>query len=217
MGTASTRIAAVRHRGAVGPALPVTVLLCAACWLHPCAEAAGPASGVAKSVPPASARLDPELLQDLMGWAVRLTGLPAPAVLPRLTPLPEAALAARVCPDQPRHCRTLMAVYDTDRQEVLYRDSLDLRDETDQSFVVHEFIHHLQHLRDGDALFADCPRVVAAETQAYAAQNRYLAHFRQWRRVGEMLRFMHCHSAATEPEVRPGGPAALTSRSPQGR
>jgi hypothetical protein len=161
--------------------------------------------------------VDPELLQDLMAWAVRLSGLPAPDALPRLTALPERDLAARVCPAQPQHCRSLMAVYDTDRQEVLYRDSLDLRDETDQSFVVHEFVHHLQHQREGDGLFEDCARVVAAETQAYAAQNRYLAYFRQWRRVGEMLRFMHCQSAEAEPLVLPGGPAALAARSPQGR
>jgi len=169
------------------------------------------------SVPPKAPELDIELQQDLMAWAVRLSGLPAPAALPRLTALSEAALSHRVCPDEPRHCRTLMAVYDTDRQEVLYRNSLDLRDETDQSFVVHEFVHHLQHLRDGDALFSDCQRVVAAESLAYAVQNRYLAHFRQWRRVGEMLRFMHCQTAAVEPTVEPGGPAALTSRTHQGR
>jgi hypothetical protein len=169
------------------------------------------------SAPPMTPQPDMELMQDLMAWAVRLSGLPAPAALPRLTALSEAALSHRVCPDEPRHCRTLMAVYDTDRQEVLYRNSLDLRDETDQSFLVHEFVHHLQHLREGDALFSDCPRVVAAEAQAYAVQNRYLTHFRQWRRVGEMLRFMHCHTAAAEPIVEPGGPPALTSRTHQGR
>lgn len=172
-------------------------------------------------IPPARAgpaqAPDPELMQDLLQWAARLTGLPAPAGLPALTALPAAELARRVCPDEPRHCRTLIAVYDTDRVEILYQDTLDLRDETDQSYLVHELVHHLQHRRDGDALFADCQRVMAAETEAYAAQNRYLAHFRQWRRVGEMLRFTHCPTASAEPRFRPGEPAALTSRSPQGR
>ena len=100
---------------------------------------------------------------------------------------------------------------------MLYRDTLDLRDETDQSYIVHELVHYLQHRRDGDALFADCPRVMQAEAEAYAAQNRYLAHFRQWRRVGEMLRFTHCPTATAAPRVTPGEPAALTSRSPQSR
>jgi hypothetical protein len=160
---------------------------------------------------------DPALLQDLLRWAGKLTDLPPPATLPALTALPEHELARRVCPEEPRHCRTLIAVYDTDRTEILYRNTLDLRDETDQSYIVHELVHYLQHRRDGDALFSDCPRVMQAETEAYAAQNRYLAHFKQWRRVGEILRFTHCQDMATAPLVTPGGPAALTSRSPQGR
>jgi hypothetical protein len=160
---------------------------------------------------------DPELMQDLLRWAGKLSGLDPPAALPALTALSEAELARRVCPDEPRHCRTLIAVYDTDRTEILYRNTLDLRDETDQSYLVHELVHYLQHRRDGDALFADCPRVMQAEFEAYAAQNRYLAHFKQWRRVGEILRFTHCPTATAAPLVTPGEPAALTSRSPQGR
>ena len=184
---------------------PVVAL--AACLVLPMDPArAGP--------PPAP---DPALLQDLLRWAGKLTGLPTPATLPTLTALPERELARRVCPDEPRHCRTLIAVYDTDRTEILYRDTLDLRDETDQSYLVHELVHYLQHRRDGDALFADCPSVMRAESAAYAAQNRYLAHFKQWRRVGEMLRFTHCPDVAAAPLVTPGEPAALTSRSPQGR
>jgi hypothetical protein len=144
---------------------------------------------------------DPELMHDLMRWASKLTKLP-PTELPTLTALPEIELARRVCPDEPRHCRTLIAVYDTDRQEVLYRDTLDLRDETDQSYIVHELIHHLQHRRDGDALFANCQQVIQAETEAYAAQNRYLAHFKQWRRVGVSARCCASRTARPPPPHR---------------
>lgn len=176
-------------------------------------------TGLSSMAAPAAAthpRADPALLHDLMGWASRFSGLASPATLPRLQALSATDLAQRVCPEQPHHCRTLVAVYDTDTQSVLYADTLDLRDETDQSFLVHEFVHYLQHLQHGNSLFADCPAVMAAEAQAYAVQNRYLAHFKQWRRVGEVLRFTHCHAAAAEPTVRPGEPAALTSRSHQG-
>lgn len=156
-------------------------------------------------------------MQDLLRWAGKLTGLAPPEGLPRLTALPERELARQVCPEEPQHCRTLIAVYDTDRREIFYRDTLDLRDETDQSFIVHELVHFLQHRRDGDDLFADCTRVMAAEAQAYAAQNRYLTHFRQWRRVGEMLRFTHCPTNSAAPQVTPGELPALGARSPQGR
>jgi hypothetical protein len=137
--------------------------------------------------------------------------------LPALHALPAADLAHRVCPERPEDCRTLVAVYDTDRVQVLYINTLDPRDETDQSFIVHELVHYLQHLRDGDKLFAGCAQVMAAETQAYDVQNRYLAHFKQWRRVGEMLRFTHCHSAGADPLYRPDEPAALAGRSATGR
>ncbi len=91
------------------------------------------------------------------------------------------------------------------------------KDLPDQSYLVHEFVHHLQHLQRGDALFEDCPKVLAAETQAYAVQNRYLQRFKQWRRVGEILRFTHGPlQAQAEPEIRPGEAGPLASRSPVG-
>lgn len=164
----------------------------------------------ATAAPPQRERAaaDPVLLLDLLAWASRLSGLPAPAQVPPVIALTPAALAERVCPQAPGQCRGLVAVYDTERREVLHQDSLDLRDETDQSFIVHEFVHHLQHLAQGDTLFDGCDAVLRAETAAYAAQNRYLAHFKQWRRVGEVLRFTHCDSAAAEPVIRPGDRAA---------
>lgn len=162
----------------------------------------------------APARLDRELLSDLLRWAERLSGVPAKAELPALQAMPAQALAAQACPERPGDCRTLVALYDTDRRRILYRDSLDMNDPIDQSFIVHELVHHLQHQRDGDALFSTCPNALAAETDAYAAQNRYLAQFKAWRRVGEMLRFTHCDSAEANLEVRPGG-LVLTSRTPQ--
>jgi hypothetical protein len=161
--------------------------------------------------------LDMALMTELLQWAGRLSGLPVAPALPELHALAAADLAQRVCPQRPGDCRTLVAVYDTDQRMVLYRDSLDLRDETDQSYIVHELVHYLQHLRDGDRLFANCEQVMAAETLAYGAQNKYLAHFKQWRRVGEMLRFTHCQQADADPEYRPDQPAALAGRSPQGR
>jgi hypothetical protein len=160
---------------------------------------------------------DLALMADLLQWAGRLSGLPPTSVLPELLALPAADLARRVCPEHPDDCRTLVALYDTDRAQVLYVDTLDLRNETDQSFIVHELVHYLQHLRDGDKLFAGCTQIMAAETPAYDVQNRYLTHFKQWRRVGEMLRFTHCQSAEADPQYRPDEPSALTGRSVQGR
>jgi hypothetical protein len=149
-------------------------------------------------------RLRDEMLDDLMGWAVRLTGLPPSADRPDVIALPPADLAATVCPDAPSSCRGLVAVYDTERIRVLVRDTLDLRELSAQSFIVHEFIHHLQHRAQGAGLLSACEQVMVAERQAYEAQNRFLRQHRQLLRVGEMLRGMRCdRDDAQEPTVQP--------------
>jgi hypothetical protein len=102
-----------------------------------------------------------------------------------------------------RHCRLLVALYDTERARIVYRNTLDMRDPTDQSFIVHELVHHLQFLVQGDELFATCRSTMAAEEQAYRAQSLYQKHFRQWQRMGEVMRFMNCEDrASSEPLVR---------------
>ena len=53
---------------------------------------------------------------------------------------------------------------------------------------------------------------MASEREAYAVQNRYLERFKQWLRVGDILRSMHCADAATaaavEPSLRLAAPPA---------
>jgi hypothetical protein len=121
-----------------------------------------------------------------------------------LQPLPQAALAQRVCGEQARDCRGLVAVYDTSRREVAYTDTLDLRDPTDQSYLVHELVHYLQHRHYGERMHLHCEAVLAFEREAYAAQNRYLERFKQWRRVGEVMRYTRCPDgqAVAEPVVQ---------------
>ncbi|MGM9491740.1 hypothetical protein [Ideonella sp. YS5] len=158
------------------------------------------------------AAIDDELAADLMAWASRLSGLAdlQPGRPPALVPLSAGDIAAEVCPDSPTGCRSLVAVYDTDRHRVLYRSSLDMRDPTDQSFIVHELVHHLQFLHRGESIFASCQAVVETERQAYSAQNRYQSHFRQWQRMGEVMHFMHCDASSGqgEPVLHFGGSPA---------
>jgi hypothetical protein len=172
------------------------------------AEAAAAGAAPARGDVPRHARIDAELAADLAGWAQRFSGLArlADAPLPALQPLAEDELARTVCPQQPGACRGIVAAYDTTLRRIVYRHTLDMREPMDQSFIVHELTHWLQHLQRGSDLEDSCASVIAAERQAYAAQNRYLDHFRQWQRAGEMLRFTFC------PEDRPGGaPAAEPS------
>lgn len=168
--------------------------------------AASPPTGAAASCPPLAAHcVDDALLTDLIGWASRFSGLPAAPAheRPALQALTQPALAQRVCGEQARECRGLVAVYDTDRREIAYSDTLDLRDPTDQSYLVHELVHYLQHRRHGERMHLHCEAVLASEREAYAAQNRYLERFKQWRRAGEVMRFTRCpDEAAAEPVVQ---------------
>lgn len=152
------------------------------------------------------AQVSAELAQDLLGWAQRLSGRQPVTgqTPPRLEPLDDEMLARTVCPDHPGACRGLVAAYDTDRRRIIYRASLDMRDPTDQSFIVHELLHWLQHVERGKALEASCESMLDAEREAYAVQNQYLSRFKQWQRVGDVLRFTFCssHADSAEPTVR---------------
>jgi hypothetical protein len=173
--------------------------------------APGPvAAATTAAAPPirSEAQIDAELRDDLIGWALRLSGrLIRPAgPPPSLAGLPPAELSRRVCGDDARQCHGLVAAYGTELRDILYRDTLDLRDPTDQSFIVHELVHWLQHAEQGDAVEAGCAAVLANETEAYRVQNEYLARFRQWQRVGEILRFTHCpDDQSAAPAVRYDG------------
>ena len=171
---------------------------------------AAAAVGLGAGEPPGPgphAAIDAGLAADLMRWASRLSGLEdlAPGQPPALVPLTPKDIEANVCPASPNGCRSLVAVYDTVSRRVLYRSSLDMRDPTDQSFIVHELVHHLQYLHRGEAIFATCAATLESERQAYAAQNLYQQRFRQWQRMGEVMRFMHCEEADGEPTVHFGG------------
>ena len=175
---------------------------------------------------PERACVDAELASDLVGWAARLSGRsqPAAAVLPLLQPLPLEELARTVCPERPGSCRGLVAAYNTVSRRIVYRATLDMRNPTDQAFIVHELVHWLQHLERGDAIEDSCRSVLAAEREAYAVQNQYLTRFQQLQRVGEMLRFTYCDASAdARPPADPAvnfdastGPITATQTVPMG-
>lgn len=162
------------------------------------------------------AEMDAELLLDLVGWASRLSHLALPPgglrvdALPQLRPLALDELTATVCPRAPASCRRMVAAYNTEQQVIVYRDTLDLRDPTDQSFIVHELVHFLQHRGHGAELNVSCEAVQASERQAYDVQNAYLARFHLRQLAGELLRLNICPGAtAAAPGLDSAGSALL--------
>lgn len=90
------------------------------------------------------------------------------------------------------HQKGLMAAYIIEQRKIVYRDELDLGNDIDNSFIVHEFVHALQQYHYGDRIFDTCRGVMTMERQAYAAQQAYLKSRGQLLRVGERLRFVSC-------------------------
>ena len=135
-----------------------------------------------------------ELLVFLIDLAAKLSGYPPMPVdaLPPVRLLSEDALARIVCPQAENGCTNIAATFETDQYVIYVRDSLDMENAADNSFLLHELVHVLQHRARGDAIFADCPTTLKTETEAYPAQNAYLKREGQFLRFGEALGFMSC-------------------------
>lgn len=138
--------------------------------------------------------VDYELLAYLLAAAVKLSGLPGIPVehLPPVHVMSAELLSKQVCPDDPGGCTNLVAVFETNDYEILVRDSLDLENAMDNSFLLHELVHVLQYKANGEAIFKDCPTSMRTESEAYKAQNAYLKREGQFARFGEVLSFTSC-------------------------
>lgn len=134
------------------------------------------------------------ILSTLLAVTIELSGLPGIDVkeLPVLVRASEAELAALACPDQPDGCRSMAALFDTERYRILLRTSLDLDMPLDSSFLVHELVHVLQFKRFGHARFTRCEDLLNSEREAYDVQNAYLRRQGIFWREGETLRYMRC-------------------------
>lgn len=150
---------------------------------------------------------DPNLLVYLLSAAANLSGYPPVPVeeLPPIAVMSAAQMRREVCGLQQESCANMAAVFDTEGRRILLRDDLDLDNAGDNSFLVHELVHVLQHHQRGDRIFAGCHETLLAEREAYAAQNRYLKREGQFLRFGEGLAFMVCadvQPASASGEVR---------------
>jgi hypothetical protein len=100
-----------------------------------------------------------------------------------------------------------MAAFDTQRYRILIRDSLNLDDAAENSFLVHELVHVLQYKKDGSGQFMSCESVIKSENEAFDTQNRYMQSFGLLRREGMVMRYMRCPPGEKqENDHTPGGP-----------
>ena len=158
--------------------------------------------------------IDSVIIAHLFSVAAALSGYPAiPAVeQPLLRLMTPAALIEEVCPGAPSDCEKLVALYDHERHQVLVRSDLDLQDASDNSFLVHEFVHVLEARQKGASYQKDCMATLRSERDAYRVQNVYLDREGRSERHGGMLAHRVCSSeqpggnGTMKLEMAPAGP-----------
>jgi hypothetical protein len=135
-----------------------------------------------------------EILAPLLAAAVQFSGLPAIEArdLPPVEVVSGDTFVQSVCPGKLRRCIAMVAAFDTQRYRILVRESLDLGDPAQNSFLVHELVHVLQYKRDGSTRFMSCEGVLESEHQAYDAQNLYMKSQGVMRQEGMAVRLMKC-------------------------
>ncbi len=156
---------------------------------------------------------DAALLSYLLGVASSLSGY-APMTLselPLLRFMERPALVQEVCPDRPEECDQLVAFYDRERGHVLVSSELEMRDASDNSFLVHEFVHVLEARQVGELYQRDCEATLQSERAAYRVQNAYLEREGRSERHGGILAQRVCAadqsgvSAAMRLDMSSGG------------
>jgi hypothetical protein len=143
------------------------VVVCLLCW---CASAAQ--SQVSAETEQRSATQDLEpLLRSLLEAIGTLSEYRAPAMLPPVFLLPQAAIEAKVC-DEP--CNVTAAYIPHDG--IYLAENLDPEHQAvDRSILLHELVHYLQQGHPKFAHLAGCERERAKEQEAYDIQNAYLS------------------------------------------
>ena len=114
--------------------------------------------------------------------AIRLvSGYPSPDGLPQIQRVSVAEMQQKICSG--RSC-AVKAFYHPE-WGVYVDEALDIQNNAfDRSILLHELVHHVQAARGRfDAMPSACDRWNAAEREAYALQNLYLAGVHSARHV----------------------------------
>ena len=126
-----------------------------------------------------SASLAP-LVAELLTTVHLLSGYPAVSIQPEIHRLPQALIAEKAC-----HKPCGVRAYYRPDWGVLLDESLNVEsDSFDRSILLHELVHHVQAVKGRfDTMPNACDRWNAAEREAYALQNRFLAEGHSARHV----------------------------------
>jgi hypothetical protein len=153
-----------------------------------------------------------ELFSALLGWAVVLSGYPAPVEVPRVERVPHAFFVENACGG--RECK-VWGWYAGGN--VLYIDSrLNPADDLlASSVIVHEMTHYLQAQAgklehrataalggSATATSVNCELTIELEREAYAVQQAYLVRYGVYRPIGVSMHAVGCGEDAARAQLK---------------
>ena len=140
-----------------------------------------------------------DLVVQLYAAVHGITGYPVPAELPEVRQVPQAEIQRMVCTGP---CQ-IRAFYHPDFG-VVVDEAFNLKSNLyHQSIVLHELVHHAQHVTGRfDNLKSACRARSASEGEAYDVQNQYLALQRASERIPVLRWGMMCDHEEGRPPIR---------------
>ena len=140
-----------------------------------------------------------DLVVQLYAAVQGITGYPMPADLPAVRQLPKAEIERLVCVGP---CQ-IRAFYHPEFG-VVVDEAFNLKSNLyHQSILLHELVHHAQHLSGRfDNLASACRARSASESEAYEVQNRYLAQQSSSERIPVLRWSVLCEHDGGNPPLR---------------
>jgi len=143
-----------------------------------------------------TAQAPDDVYANLMGWAEKLSGYPAPEVAPVVVFKPQSFFDANACGGH--HCHVWGWYPDTGKNIVYVHESARaaIADGSDPRSVVHEFTHYLQAVHRKFAPYP-CSQALALEREAYAVQSAYINAYGRLIPVGVSMQTVSCGGMAS--------------------
>lgn len=120
--------------------------------------------------------MNPDTLLALLGWAVSLSGYPAPDYPLDQQYVPQEWFVETMCGEKnAKKCKFVGGFLDADDPDTVYIHEVLEGQQTAfaASFTVHEIVHALQWA-SGRFEFHNCEHDIAREREAYYIQNEFL-------------------------------------------
>jgi hypothetical protein len=152
------------------------------------------------ATPPSS---DDETYSALLGWAVKLSGYPRPAVAPKVRFVSQEFFNENAC--HHRECHVWgwypntggKTVYVHEAIRGLIADASDDKSVLAASIVVHEFTHYLQAVNRQYAPYP-CEQALQLEREAYGVQTAYIVAYGRYLPIGLAMHTASCNGSASE-------------------